>query len=1009
MNLSERSLKRPVTTMMIFLCFVVVGYISSRLLPLEYFPEVDIPFINVEVPYPSSTPEEVERQITRPIEEVLATIADVKRMQSFSRDNGCNVVLEFDWGVNTDIKALEAKEKIDGIRNQIPDDIERYFVNKFSTTDMSMLALRISSKRDLSNSYDMLNRNLKRRIERIEGVSKVDLYGVDKKEIKIQLIADRLIAHKVDVSRLVTKLRQSNFQITSGKITDGNRRFAVRPIGEFTSVNELKEVIIGEKSLRLKDIAKVTYKHPKLNYGRHLDKKYAIGLDVFKESGANTVDVANRVIEEIEKAGKNPEMQGVNIFYMENLGEGITSSLNELLKSGMIGALFAVIILFFFLRHLTTTFMVTLAVPFSLLATMAAMYFLDISLNILSMMGLMLAVGMLVDNAVVVTESIHRHRKINPDKKAAILAGTKEVSLAITAGTLTTAIVFLPNIVSQSDQVAVWMKHVATALVIALGASLVLAQTIIPLLAARLKAARIDKESKSVEKLTGIYGNILGWTLNHRKLTVLFIVLILFSIAVPMSLVKMDMFDDPEDRRLRLHFHINGNYTLERVESTVDIVEDYLYSNQDKFEIESVYTYFQPGYAQSTIMLKKGDEVKKTQQEIQDEIREGLPKLAIANPTFDWRRAGGGGESIGIQLVGKSSELLAGLSREMAWTLKQIPGFTDVRSAAERGDKEVHVVVDRMKAKRYGFSTQQIASVVSGSLRGVNLRRLKDEDGEIDVRLEFQEDDRQTLENLRELTLFNQNNNPVKLATLANFVVRRGPRTIRRENRITSMFVNINLKDVTVNDAKKKISEVLKNFNMPAGYFWNYGESFNFEDEALNTMLLNLLLALALIYFVMAALFESLVFPGAIWSSILFAIVGVYWFFLITGTTMSIMGMIGILILIGVVVNNGIVLIDYINQLRSRGIARDEAILKAGRYRLRPILMTAGTTILSLVPLCIVTTQIGGDGPPYFPMARAIVGGLAFSTIITLLILPTIYILLDDMRNWARMVIVRAK
>jgi HAE1 family hydrophobic/amphiphilic exporter-1 len=287
-------------------------------------------------------------------------------------------------------------------------------------------------------------------------------------------------------------------------------------------------------------------------------------------------------------------------------------------------------------------------------------------------------------------------------------------------------------------------------------------------------------------------------------------------------------------------------------------------------------------------------------------------------------------------------------------------------------------------------------------MRGMNLRPFQGEDGEIPVRLEFKESDRQTLENLENLPLVGRAGEPVNLAAVADFKVKHGPQNIRRENRTTSIGVVANLDGITVEEARSRIGQVMGQFTLPAGYTWNYGERFDSEQEAFHTMLINLLLALALIYFVMAALFESLLFPAAIWTQIIFAVVGVYWFFLITGTTMSIMGMIGILILIGVVVNNGIVLIDYVNQLRARGMGRREALIEAGAARLRPILMTAGTTVLSLLPLCFVTTNIGGSGgPPYFPMARAIVGGLSFSTVITLLVLPTIYILLDDLRIWS--------
>ncbi|MFB0564276.1 MAG: efflux RND transporter permease subunit [Candidatus Aminicenantaceae bacterium] len=1008
MRITEYSLRRPVTTLMIFLCFVVIGWISSRMLPLEFFPELDAPFITINIPYPNSTPEEIEREITRPIEEVLATISNIKRMVSNTSENSSNIFIEFDWGVETDIKTIEAKERIESIRNQLPRDVERISIQKFNTSDMPVLIMRISSSRDLSNSFDMLNRHLKRRIERINGVSRVEMYGVEKKQILIQLMAGRIIAHQIDLNRLSQVLRNSNFMVTAGRITDANRRFTVRPMGEIRTIEEINRLIIGENGLKLQDIAKVSYEMPELNYGRHLNQTYAIGLNVFKESGANIVDVGKRVREEVVKISEDPKMEGINLYFMDDMADGVVSSLNELLKAGLLGATLAVVVLFLFLRQWSSTFIVVLAVPFSLLVTLACMYFLNLSLNILSMLGLLLAIGMLVDNAVVVTENIYRYKKLYPDKQTTITA-VKEVALAITAGTTTTAIVFLPNIVSTKNEVAIYLKHVAISFCVALGASLLIAQTVVPLLASKIKSSPLNKKTLWINKTIFRYKRIIGWLLRHRKTSVAILLLTLFSISIPLKFVKKDMLPPQEDRRLRLHYNINDNYTVEKVESAVSQIEDYLFQNQDTFEIESVYSYYENAYAMSTILLKKGKEAKTPQDQIQDKIREGLPEISVGNPSFERRRSGGSTDDLKIYLIGSSTDQLINLSHEVAWTLSKIPGFKDVRSAASVGKKEIHVVVDRERAKKFGFSPQEVASNIAVAMRGANLKRMHDEEGEIEVKVEFQKEDKRNLEQLQNINLFQENNNPIKLSTLADFIIRQGPNVIHRENRVTSIGVTIDLKDLTVNEAKGKIPKVLKQFKFPPGVSWDYGRSFDFEGEAAKTMMINTLLALALIYFVMASLFESLVFPGAIWTSILFAIVGVWWFFLFTGTTFSLMAWIGVLILIGVVVNNGIVLIDHINQLRAKGLNRYDAIVQAGGNRIRPILMTAGTTILSLVPLCFTTIEIGGNGPPYYPMARAIVGGLAFSTMVTLIILPTIYILLDDLRKWTQRVMRSAR
>ncbi len=1011
MHLSELSIRRPVTTIMSFMSFVVIGIIASRLLALEYFPSIDFPGIFVQIPYPGSSPEEVETQITRPAEEVLATLGGLKQMSSTSHENGANIFLSFDWGEETTIRALEVREKLDGIQKEWPSDVERYFTFQFSTSDMPVLNLRISSDRDLSGAYEMLNRKVKRRLERLDGVAEVTLYGVYPKEVRIELIASRVAAHKVNLVDLANTLRNSDFSLTAGKINDSSKRFMVRPMGELKSIDQVSNLVINDRGLRLKDIANVAFEEPEREEGRHLDGGYAIGMEIKKESEANTVAVAKSVVDEVEMLKSDPELQGVSIYYMDSAADGIVTSLQDLLMSGLIGAFFALIVLFFFLRRMTTTLIVTLAVPISIIITLGGLYFLGLSLNVLSMMGLMLAVGMLVDNAVVVTESIHRYQMEEPDNIVpATIKGVKEVSLAVTAGTITTGSDFLPFIVSPADEVTLFLKHVSISICVALGISLIISQTIVPLLMARMKPKPPSNKVTIVDKTVVYYDRVLTWLIGHRWTSVGIIVLTLASVLIPINFVNQDFFPDNEgtDRQIRLHYHINGPYTIERVEKEVNRVEEFLFANAEKFEIKSVYSYFQSGYAQSTIMLKDADEAELSVVAIQDSIREDLPKMAIANPSFSWQ-SNNPEEGLRVILSGESSDRLVEISHEVAGVLSRVEGFRDVRSEAETGEEEVQVIVDRERARQYGYSTQQIASTVSTAMRGFNLRRFRTPDGEVQMRLAFQDSDQQSVNDLRNIPIQRAEGEPLKLAALADFSTSRGPRSIQRENRITMMGVQIGLDGITKEEGTEKLNQVLANYDLPAGYQWGFSQRRTDEENSQQLMMINILMALVLIYFVMAALFESLIHPAGIWSSIIFAIIGVYWFFFLTGTTMQIMAWIGVLILIGVVVNNGIVLIDHINYLRSTGMERQQAILQAGHDRFRPIVMTAATTVLGLIPLCIGSTQIGGDGPPYFPMARAIVGGLTFSTVVTLVILPTIYILLDDLRNWSGRVLRSAK
>lgn len=1003
MHITDFSLRRPVTTLMIFVSLVVVGIIATRLIPLEFMPQITFPGAYIQLPYPNSTPTETNELIARPVEEVLATLSGVDRINSNSGEDNAGVVVIFKQGTDINLKAIEIKEKIESIRNQLPDDFEYYSINKFQDGDAPTLQLRISSDRDLSDAYELLNRNLKQRIERIPGVGQVSLYGVEKREIRVELDPARITSYGINLNQLSSTLSQANFSVSAGKITDAGLRYMVRPMGDLSGVEDIENIIIADNNIRVKDVANVSYTTPERDYARHLDQQYAVGLDITKESTANTVEVVDLVLAEIDKIGERQEMQGIEIYEMFNQADGILSSLRELFNAGMIGALFSLIVLYIFLRHAGTTLIVATAVPFSIIVTLGFFFFLDISINILSMTGLMLAIGMLVDNAVVVTENIHRYqRQLNDPREAAIL-GAKQVAVAVTAGTLTSIIVFLPNVVNESF-VSQHMYYIGMAIIISLIASLVISLTVIPLLTSKIKPPKESVKKTYIDKMAVKYAALLGWLLERRKLSVLLITLLFFSGAIPFSMMSVDMFPRVEERKLELEYNLNAAYTLETVKETVDRIEDYLYSNQENFEIESVYTYYQPEYAISSINLIPDENAEKSVTQIKEEIEANLPGTAIGEPAFEYLNRGGS-EQVRVFVQGESMQVLEELAEQVEWRLGRIEGFADVRSEAESGSDEVRLTVDHERARSFGLTSDIVANMVSGAMRGRTIQRIRGPESEIDVVLAFQEANRQTLDDLKDLPISVGENQTVKLATLASFEQRSGSGRIFRENRKTSLGIGINLEGIASDEAREKISVVMDQIAYPTGYAWSYGRSFGNDMEAMNVMLFNIAIAFFLIYLIMASLFESLLYPTSVISCILFGVVGIFWFFFITGTNFDLMAFIGILILMGIVVNNGIVLIDHINHLRKEGLSRREAVIQGGRDRMRPILMTAATTVLGLIPLCLGTTQIGGEGPPYFPMARAIVGGLTFSTIVTLLVLPSIYVILDDMSIWAKRII----
>ena len=993
--LARFAMRKPVTVCMCFFSLLIFGIIAGRLLPLEKFPGIDIPQMVVQVPYQDATPAEIERMITRPVEEAVATMSGIKRMFANSFEDRAEIFIEFAWDENIKAKSIEAREKIDAIRHLLPSDVERILVYKFNTNDMPIFQLRVSSERDLSNAYDLLDRNLKRPIERVQGVSQVELYGVLKKHITIRISPDQVSALNVDVTELSQTLRDANFSINAGHIFDNGEKITLMPQGEFKQLDDIRNLLI-RPGIRLKDIAEIGYETPERNEGRHLDRTYAVGFNIFRESGSNLVEVSERVMQVIEDAKTDPAFDGISLFVMDDVATSVTDSLSDLVTAGLLGAVLSIGILFVFLRQLTTTLVVVLSVPFSICITLGMMYLFGYSLNILSLMGLMLAVGMLVDNAVVITESIFQEKETNPDAVKATEAGVSKVSLAVIAGTTTTAIVFLPNIIGVKIDVTVFLEHVAIAICISLFASLLIAQTLIPLLASKIKPPKQASKNKEPGKLAKRYQKTLAWSLHNPGKTSLIALGILVSTAIPMQFVTQDGDNNNDNDRVWLNYHMQTNYTLEEVEKTVDKMEEYLYSNQQEFHIKQVYTYYNPGFAVSGITLN--EDLPIPVSELKEKIREGMPTFVRAKPSFQWRTDNGGG--VRITLLGESSDRLLTISEQIIPILASLPGLTDVRADTGSKRQELQIRIDRDKAFRYGMNTAEIANLVSTALRGSPLRTFRhDPSGEIDIRLMYGEDLQESLDQLKALTIRRDGVQRITLDQVATITVQEQLSQISRSYRQTALNIGANLtEDVTIEEAQSSIEAVLQHIELPTGYSWTFGGSFSRQDEANAVMQMNMLLAICMIYVVMAALFESLLLPTAVITSLLFSFTGVFWAFFVTGTPMSVMGMIGMLILMGIVVNNGIVLVDRINQLVNEGITLFDAVIQGCMTRVRPILMTVATTVLGLVPLAFGTTRIGGDGPPYSPMAIAIIGGLVFSTLTSLVLVPIAYVLLLKLR-----------
>ena len=1000
-DLPSLSLRRPVSMIMLYVSLLVVGGIAMLRLPLEMFPAIDVPFVLVQAPYPGASPIEVERTITRPIEEALATLTGVKKMNSQSDGQGSTVFMEFGWDNDVAIKASETRERVDAIRDLLPEDLQRYFVLKFSTSDEAILKVRLSSEEDLSGTYGMLERKFKRPLERLPGVARVEISGVAPKELEIELIADRIAAHDISLNELATRLGAANFSVSGGRIDDAGQRFRVQPLGELHTIEEMRDIIVNDTGLRLRDIANVQLKPGRLDYRRRLNQRPAVAIDLFKERNANLVEVGRSAMAEIERIGRDPELSGIEMLTISDQAEGVIESLMELAQAGVLGSLLSLIVLYFFLRHWPSTLMVSMAVPLCFVITLGVMYFLGVSLNILTMMGLLLGVGMVVDNAVVAVESIYQQREKMPgDPAAASVIGVRNVAIALSAGTLCHCIVFLPNIFGEANEVSIFLAQVAIAITVSLLASWLVAITLVPMLAARMSTPHFVHQDSAVSRLMKRYERFLRWTLAHRGKTMLGVALLLTISFVPLKLTKFEMFPSSSGRELNLTYRLSGNYTLREMEPSIIRVENYLLEHKKEFEIDTVYTWYtEQGDASTRISLVGSDKARKSPEEITELIRKELPKIPIGSLQFGWNDGGPGGGGVKLTITGDSMDQLRKIASTVMPLLERAPALRDVRLADTSATRELSVRVDRERAAQYGFSAQEVARYIAIALRGTPLREFRGEgqQDEVPVWLRFQGSDSQRVDSLAEFKLRRADGQLIPLSTLVDVRFDRAAPTITRENRRTGLDIQMNVAEgSTQDDARKELERATKGLALPTGYAFDLGGGFDQADEAGKQMLFNMLIALALIYIVMAAIFESLLLPITILTSVVFSIFGVFWLFWLTGTTFSIMAAIGILILMGVVVNNGIVMIEHINQLRHAGMSRTDALAIGSRDRLRPVLMTMGTAILGMVPIALSETQMGGQGPPYYPMARAIAGGLAFSTVITLLALPTFYAILDD-------------
>ncbi|MBN2093707.1 efflux RND transporter permease subunit [candidate division KSB1 bacterium] len=1016
------AINKPITVMMGLLAILVVGYIAFSQMAVELMPTGFVPpFLGVFVPYPNANPQEVEEQIAKPVEEQVQTISGVRRIHSNSHENGCWIFIEFSQETDMNLAYTQLRDRMDRVKSELPEDVERIFVRKWTDDDEPILWIAFVEKEPVNDPYLLVEQHVQKPLTRIDGVANVEIWGADEKEVLIRINQDLVKTYKINLYEIIQQLRSDNFAISSGFVTEGGHKIYVRSNGKFLNLAEIENLPIRGMNLRLKDIAEVKYDVPERRWRNLLDGKKTIGVGVFKESMANTVQLCQDVLDLFkERIATDPQLRNYRYEVLFNQGELIQESVDNLEMTGLWGGFFAFIVLFFFLRRIRMTTIVTIAIPLSVLISLTILYFVGWSLNLVTMMGLMIAVGMVVDNSIVVLENIYRKRAEGLDTRQAALIGSSEVGLAVTLATMTTVIVFLPLIL-MNDEIGFkfYMLRIGLPVILSLLASLLVAMIFIPLSATKFVSQKTFKEPKSIDWSNRLYQKILSWTLNHRLETVIFLVLIVFSMFFAASRVKSKPGMQGNISDFQLYFEMPDNYMLNDAQQLFSEVEDTVRTKQNIYGIRTINSRFSNNWGHMRIFLhpspkeqwftvvykgtKKllglptGDPMAR--DEVIEDLKKRIPKFPGVKIRHGWHQDSSQEDaSVSIVLYGDDTNTLAELSKEVERRMNSIEEILSVETDREKGSDEIRLQINRIQAKKYGISPTVIAGTIQYALRGLPLPKFHTSEKEIDVHIQLREEDRQNLHQLKNLTFFTASGKEIPLDALVTFEVQKGFGGITRENGKT--FLEI--KATTAKDNFKllfdKVDQAMVGFQMPYGYSWSKGRQFDRMQESGESQQFALILSGTFVFLIMGILFESFVLPLSVIISIPFAFVGAYWLMFLSGTPIDTMSQIGFVILVGVVVNNAIVLIDLINRLRNEGWSRTDAIIEAGKQRFRPILMTAFTTIGGLLPMAVGNAKM--IGIPYAPMGRTIIGGLLTSTFLTLLAVPCTYTLLDDMRNY---------
>jgi HAE1 family hydrophobic/amphiphilic exporter-1 len=996
---------------------IVLGLFSFQRLSVDLYPDMDIPYLSILTTYDGASASDIEQNITKTLESSLNTVQNLKKITSKSQENMSIITLEFEWGSNLDEASNDVRDVLGRIETYLPDGADKPLIVKFSSSMMPVLFMFATGDESYEGLYKLLDEKVANPLNRINGVGAVNISGAPQREVQVNVDPQKLEAYHITVEQIGQIIAQENRNIPAGSMDIGSERLSLRTQAEFVESSELKDIVVTNyngREIKIRDIANVVDTVKKQTVEETLNGQRSVNISVQKMSGANSVEICNAVKKMLPEIEKNlPPDVHLGIFF--DTSTFIQNSINSLSETVLLAFVFVILVVLFFLGRWRATIIICLTIPVSLISAFIYLMFTGGTLNIISLSSLSIAIGMVVDDAIVVLENITKHleRKARPIDAA--VYGTNEVWLAVIAATMTVVAVFLP-LTMVGGLAGIMFKQLGWIVTIVIVVSAVSAFTLTPMLSARMLKFKNTHQYKGIgvvfkpidqflNKLDNGYAVLLNWVVTHKRMSISASILIFVASIFLFSQVPTDFMPQQDNGRLEVSIELPVNYNLEQTTTFAHQLEGRFKELVPELKYISVSSgvddqggfsalFGNSGVNQATLGLILVDRElrKRSQFEIADILREEVAKYpAVSKYSVGSGEGGGfgGGNTVDVKVYGFDFDATTKVAKELQEKISKVPGAREVSISRENMRTEMHVNFDREKLAAFGMNTATAATFVHNRINGLLCSLFREDGEEYDIYVRYDEQYRTSLEDIQNIVLMNSSGQTVKLSEVATISEDFAPPVIEREDRQRVVTVSAALgKGVALSDVANGAREIIKKMDKPAGVDVAIAGSVEDQEESFQDLFTLLMLIILLVYIVMATQFESFSKPLIIMVSVLFAFSGVFLALWLTNTSLSLIALIGAIMLVGVVVKNGIVIVDFTNLQRERGMSMLEAVVTAGKSRLRPVLMTSLTTILGMLPLALGT----GEGSELWqPMGIAVIGGLTFSTLLTLLIVPVLY------------------